>query len=32
MLTQLGHGEGLLQLANAMLRIWIRIPQDLGIF
>jgi hypothetical protein len=32
MLTQLGHGEGLLQLANAMLRVWIRIPQDLGIF
>ena len=32
MLTQLGHGEGLLQLSNAVLKIWIRIPQDLGIF
>jgi type IV secretory pathway VirB4 component len=32
MLTQLGHGEGLLQLANAMLKVWIRIPQDLGIY
>jgi hypothetical protein len=32
MLTQLGHGEGVLQLSNAMLRVWIRIPQDLGIF
>jgi hypothetical protein len=32
MLTQLGHGEGLLQLSNAMLKVWIRIPQDLGIF
>lgn len=32
MLTQLGHGEGLLQLSNAMLKVWIRIPQDLGVF
>ena len=32
MLTQLGHGEGLLQLSNAVLKVWIRIPQDLGIY
>jgi hypothetical protein len=32
MLTQLGHGEGLLQLSNAVLKVWIRIPRDLGIF
>ncbi|MEA1977103.1 MAG: ATP-binding protein, partial [Chloroflexota bacterium] len=32
MLTQLGHGEGLLQLSNAILKVWIRIPRDLGIF
>jgi hypothetical protein len=32
MLTQLGHGEGLLQLSNAILKVWIRIPQDLGVF
>ena len=28
MLTQLGHGEGLLQLSNAVLKVWIRIPQE----
>ena len=27
-----GRGESLLQLANAMLRIWIRIPRHLGVF
>lgn len=32
MLTQLGHGEGLLQLSNAVLKVWIRIPRDLGVF
>jgi len=32
MLTQLGHGQGLLQLSNAMLKVSVRIPQDLGIY
>lgn len=32
MLTQLGHGEGMLQLANAVLKVWIRTPRDLGLF
>jgi hypothetical protein len=32
MRSRLAHGEGLLQLANAVLRVWICILQDLGIF
>lgn len=32
MLTHLGHGEGLLQLPNAILKVWIRVPQDVGVF
>ncbi len=32
MLTQLGHGEGSLQLSNAVLKVWIRIPRDLEVF
>ena len=32
MLTQLDHGEGLLQLSNAIFKVWIRIPRDLGVF
>ena len=32
MLTQLGHGEGMLQLSNAVLKVWIRTPRELGVF
>jgi hypothetical protein len=31
-LTQLGHGRGLLQMANAIIRISVRIPKELGIY
>ena len=31
-LTQLGHGRGLLQMANAIIRISVRVPKELGIY
>lgn len=31
-LTQLGHGRGLLQMADAVLRVWVRIPKELGLY
>lgn len=32
MMTQLGHGHGLLQMSNAILKVWIRIPKELGLY
>ncbi len=31
MLSELGHGQGLLQLSNAVLKVSVRIPRDLGL-
>jgi len=32
LLTQLGHGRGLLQMPNAVLRVSVRIPKELGLY
>jgi hypothetical protein len=31
-LTKLGYGEGMLQMANAVLKVWIRTPKELGLY
>jgi hypothetical protein len=31
-LSQLGYGEGMLHMANAVLKVWIRSPKELGLF
>jgi len=31
-LTNLGFGEGMLQMANAILKVWIRSPKELGLY